>query len=104
MDEICSIGVEGEAGPRGQEYLKLRQGTKSMAEITKMFTERALLCPDFAASEQAQMTRYLSMIKTYIYQFVSTQRYATLMELQEALRMEEIEMELQAREWRQDPV
>ena len=55
-----------------QEYLDLRQGTESVTEITKMFTEKALFCPKFVASEQAQMTQYLSMIKRDIQQFVST--------------------------------
>ena len=36
-----------------QEYLDLRQGTESVTEITKMFTERAMVCPMFSASEQA---------------------------------------------------
>ena len=45
------------------EYLDLRRGT---TEITKMFTERDMFCPKFAAFEQAHMTRYLSMIKTNI--------------------------------------
>ena len=49
-----------------QEYSNLRQGTESVMEITKMFTERAMFCLEFAASKQAQMTRYLSMLKTDI--------------------------------------
>ena len=43
-----------------QEYLDLRQGTESVMEITKMFMERAIFCPEFSASEQAHMTQYLS--------------------------------------------
>ena len=50
-------------------------------KITKMFTERALYYLKFAASEQAQMTSYLRMLKTDIQQFVFTQRYGTLAEL-----------------------
>ena len=49
-----------------QEFLDLRQGTESETKITKMFTERAMFCLEFAASKQAQMTRYLSMLKTDI--------------------------------------
>ena len=55
-----------------QEFLDFRQRLDSITEITCMFTERAMFCPEFA-SEQAQMTRYLSMLKTDIRQFVSTQ-------------------------------
>ena len=39
-----------------EEYLDLRQGTESVTEITKMFKERAMFCPEFASLEQAQMT------------------------------------------------
>ena len=69
-----------------------------------MFTKRDLFCPEFATSKQAQMTWYLIMLKMNIYQFVSTQRYGTLMELKEAVRRNEIEMALQGREQRKAPV
>ena len=68
-----------------------------------MFTERAIFFPKFA-SEQAQMTRYLSMIKTDIREFVSTQRCDTLLELQKAVRWRELEIQLQMREQRQTSV
>ena len=68
-----------------QEFLKLEQDSDSVTEITKMFTERAMFCPEFA-SEQVRMSRYLSMLKRDIKQFVSTQRCSTLLELQEAAR------------------
>ena len=48
-----------------QEFLSLRQDGESVTKITRMFTERAMFCPEFA-SEQSQMTRYLSMLKTDI--------------------------------------
>ena len=66
-----------------QEFMSFRQDGESIMEITRMFTERAMFFPEFA-SEQAQMTHYLSMLKTDIRQFVSTQRCSTLLELQEA--------------------
>ena len=49
------------------------------------------------------MTHYLSMLKTDIRQFVSTQRCDTLLELQEAARRCELEIELQLQEQRQTP-
>ena len=64
-----------------QVYLDLRQGSETVTEITKMFTERAMFCPEFGASEQARMTHYLSMLKTQIRKFVSTQRYSSLLEM-----------------------
>ncbi|CAH1445284.1 unnamed protein product [Lactuca virosa] len=85
-----------------QEFLSLRQDGESVTEITRMFAERAMFCPKFA-SEQAQMTRYLSMLKTDIRQFVSTQRCDTLLELQETARRRELEIEQKLREQRQAP-
>ena len=35
------------------EYMDLTQGTESVTEITRMITERAMFCLEFAASEQA---------------------------------------------------
>ena len=56
-----------------------------------------MFCPEFA-SEQAQMTHYLSILKNDIRQFVSTQRCETLLELQEDARRRELEIEMQLRE------
>lgn len=85
------------------EYLDLRQETTSVMEITKMFTERDIFCPEFADSKKAQMTRYFSMLKMDIRRFVATHNYGSLLELQEASRQRDIEMELQMRERRPDP-
>lgn len=86
------------------KYLDLRHRIDSVTKITKMFIDRTLFCPEFAACKQAQMTRYLSMLKKDIRQFVSTQHYGTLVELQEASRRREIELELHTREQRQGPM
>lgn len=48
-----------------QEYMSLKQ-MESVKEITRMFIERALLWLEDAALEQAQMSRYLSMLKMEI--------------------------------------
>ena len=56
-----------------QEYLDLRQSSETATKITKMFTERTLLYPKFMDLEQAQITRYLSMIKTDICKILSNQ-------------------------------
>ena len=80
-----------------QEFLDLRQDGETVMEIIRMFTKRSMFCPKFA-SEQAQMICYLSMLKTNICQFVATQRCDTLLELQEAARRHELEIELQLRE------
>ena len=49
------------------------------------------------------MTRYLSMLKTEIRQFVSIQHYGSLLELKEASGWHEIEIDLQTREQRLAP-
>ena len=45
-----------------REFLELKQDLESVTESTGMFIERAMFCPEFA-SEQAQMSRYPSMLK-----------------------------------------
>ena len=44
--KVCSPSREERLA---QDYLDLRQMTDSVIEITKMFTQRALFSPDFAA-------------------------------------------------------
>ena len=48
------------------------------------------------------MTRYLSMLKIDIRQFVSTQQYDSLLDLQEAARLREL-IDLQLKEKRPAP-
>lgn len=69
-----------------------------MTEITKMLTKRALLCPDYTSSEHVKMSRYLSVLKIGIREFVSNNRYKTLAEMQEHDRRMEIELETQMKE------
>ena len=52
-----------------RKFFKLRQDLESVTESTGMFIERAMFCPEFA-SEQAQMSRYPSMLKGGGYQTV----------------------------------
>ena len=95
--------VERERERLAQEFLELKYDSKSVTEITRMFTERVMFSLEFAL-EQAQMSRYLRMLKRDTRQFVSTQRSDTLLELQVAARRRELEMELQLREQTQAPV
>ena len=44
-----------ERGRLANEYFSLRQRTESVMDITKMFTERALFCPDYSTLKHAQM-------------------------------------------------
>ena len=49
------------------------------------------------------MARYMSMLKMDFRQFVSTQCYGSLFELQDAARRHEIKMELQIKELKLAP-
>ena len=87
-----------------QKYVDLRNMTKTPTKIAKMFIEKDLFCPKFAASEQAQITWYLIMIKKDIRQLMSIWRYSNLANLQDATRKREIEIEIQMREQWQAPI
>ena len=78
-----------------QEYLNLTQTTETVTEITKKFNERALFCPEFAATERMRMTRYLAMLRTDIREFVSAARHQTLTDMIAAARARELELETQ---------
>ena len=54
-----------------QEFLSLKQTTELVIKITKMFTERALYCLEYASSEQVKILWYLIILKTGIREFVS---------------------------------
>ena len=69
-----------------------------MAVITQIFHERALFCPERVSSEQERMSRYLSIWRRDIHEFMANLTYWTFAELQENARKREIELETQARE------
>ena len=81
-----------------QEFLTLKQGTDSVAVITRKFHERAMFCPELVSTEQSRMSRYLGVLKREIREFVSNSTYRTFTELQANARKREIELETQARE------
>lgn len=75
-----------------------------MTEITKIFIERALFFLEYAASEQVLMYCYLSMLKTDIHEFVLTQMYSHLSELQSFAQRRDLEIETPKKEKRKAPV
>ena len=81
-----------------QEFLTLKQGTESVTAITRMFHERAMFCPEHVSTEQARMSRYLSILRRDIREFAANSSYRTFAELQANARKREIELETQARE------
>ena len=87
-----------------QEYLDLRQTTKSVMEITKMFNKRALFYPEFCYFIAGSDDVVLKHVKDG-YSTVSVHpALQYLPELQDAARRREIEIEIQTRELRQTPV
>ena len=65
-----------------------------MTEITRMFQERALFCPEHVSTKQARVSRYLSILRRDIQEFVANLSYRTLAELQTNARKREIELEI----------
>ena len=81
-----------------QEFLYLRQKTESVTVITQMFHKRALFYPEHVATEQARMSRYLSILRRDIQEFMVNFSYRTFSELQANAGRREIELETQSRE------
>ena len=81
-----------------QEFLSLKQRTKSWTNITRMFHERALFCLEHVSTEKACVSWYLSILRRVIWEFLANSSYRTLAELQINARRREIELEIQTRE------
>lgn len=102
----CVSLVERESRKRGYisgvsiECVSL---TESVTEITTMFRKRALFFPEYATSEQVQMSRYLSMPMIEIREFVPTQRYSFLSHMYSFAWKRQIEIKTQKRVKRQTP-
>ena len=61
-----------------------------------MFQERALFYPEHVLMQQACMSRYLSILRRNIQEFMENSSYRTFAKLQENVRWREIELETQA--------
>ena len=57
-----------------------------------------MFCPEHVSTEQARMSRYLSILRRDIQEFVANSLCRTFTELQENTQKREIELETQARE------
>ena len=77
----------------GQEYLQLEQTTESVREITDRFREMVLMCPEVTGMERMRMCRYVSMLRTYIKDFVRGARCENLATMYEVARERERERE-----------
>ena len=65
-----------------QEFLSLKQKTKTVTEISRMFHERELFCPEHVSTEQARVIHSLSLLRRDIREFVANSSYQKLAELQ----------------------
>ena len=72
------------------EFLSFKQRTESVTVITRMFHEREMFFP-----KHVSMTRYLSILRRDIREFVAISTYRTFAELQANVRKREIELETQ---------
>mgnify|MGYP001545561034 CR=1 FL=1 len=54
-----------------REFHDLQQTTETVAEITAKFREQTLLIPQYATDEEMRQTRYHSMLRNDIREFVS---------------------------------
>ncbi|KAJ9552628.1 LOW QUALITY PROTEIN: hypothetical protein OSB04_016673 [Centaurea solstitialis] len=52
------------------EFLAMKQTTETVNEITDLFLERSLFCPDYVASERMKIYRYAEVLKPEIREFV----------------------------------
>ena len=77
-----------------QEFLSFNQKTETVTEISRMFHERALFCPEHMSTEQAHVSRYLSILRRDIREFIVNSLYRTLVELQTNSRRRETKLEL----------
>ena len=79
------------------EFHELQQTTETLAEITTKFQERALLIPQYATDEDMRRTRYRSMLRDDIREFVSFTGCKTLNEMVEKAREQEMELDFRTK-------
>ncbi|XP_023733990.1 uncharacterized protein LOC111881832 [Lactuca sativa] len=77
-----------------REFQELQQTTEIVVQMTANFRERALMTPQYAMDEDMRMTRYHSMLKDDICDYVSFIGCKTLNEMFEKAYEREIELEL----------
>ena len=77
-----------------REFQDLQQTTEIVVEITAKFRERALLVPQYVANEEMKKTRYHSMLRDDIHDFLSFSGCKTLNDMVEKAREPEIGLEL----------
>ncbi|KAJ9535922.1 LOW QUALITY PROTEIN: hypothetical protein OSB04_un000910 [Centaurea solstitialis] len=79
------------------EFLAMKQTTKTVNEITDLFLERSLFCPDYVASERMKMYRYAEVLKPEIREFVVMAECKTFHRMHDVARTRELELERQSK-------
>ncbi|KAJ9562370.1 hypothetical protein OSB04_007530 [Centaurea solstitialis] len=74
------------------EFLAMKQTTETVNEITDLFLERSLFCPDYVASERMKMYRYAEVLKPEIREFVVMAECKTFHRMHEVARSRELEL------------
>ena len=78
-----------------QELQDLRQTTKTVRDITAMFSEREILVPQYMENEEIKRARYHEMLRRDIRQFVSRSSCKTLEDMITSVREREIDLEME---------
>ncbi|KAJ9545864.1 hypothetical protein OSB04_025571 [Centaurea solstitialis] len=77
------------------EFLAMKQTTETVNEITDLFLERSLFCPEYVASERMKMHCYSEILKPEIREFVVMAECKTFHRMHEMARTREVELERQ---------
>ncbi|KAJ9538000.1 hypothetical protein OSB04_030733 [Centaurea solstitialis] len=94
----CNIGCyvpQVEVERLTGEFLAMKQTTETVNEITDLFLERSLFCPEYVASERMKMYRYTEVLKPEIREFVVMVECKTFHRMHEVARTRELELERQ---------
>ncbi|KAJ9565502.1 hypothetical protein OSB04_001468 [Centaurea solstitialis] len=79
------------------EFLAMKQTTETVNEITDLFLEHSLFCPEYVASERMKMSRYVEVLKPEIREFVVMSECKTFHRMHEVARIRELELERQSK-------
>ncbi|CAH2812880.1 MAG: hypothetical protein CBHOC_5447, partial [uncultured Caballeronia sp.] len=82
---------------REEEFIKLKQGTMSVADYEAQFTKLAKFAPDFVATDQRRIRRFVQGLNVEIQAALATIPSNTFTEvLEKALRIENSRLQLRA--------
>ncbi|XP_052625909.1 uncharacterized protein LOC111918842 [Lactuca sativa] len=77
--------------------MALQQTTESVSDLNAKFLEMLSFCPSFAGNEAWLVSRYTTILRTKIQEFVSMQEFPTLSVIMDTVRRREIELQTQSK-------